>query len=144
VVVSSTGSSSPIVLVVEDEHWMRYQIADFLRHGGCTVLEACSADQAVALGRQVPLDVLLTDADLNSSESGLDVAKALRADQPSIGVIYVSAIPVDHERRVSDSLCFCKPYSGGVILHACRELASAATRDRILFQAGRCEPAIAV
>jgi CheY-like chemotaxis protein len=132
VAVSSTnGSDSPIVLVVEDELRVRHQIADFLRHGGCTVLEACSADQAVALGRHVPLDVLLTDVDLNNSESGLDVAKALRADQPDIGVIYVSANPVDQERRVSDSVCFYKPYSEEVILHACRDLTSVATRDRI-------------
>jgi two-component system, response regulator PdtaR len=121
-VLPANDLNSPVVLVVEDEFLVRDEIVDFLRHSGCTVLEARSAEEAVALGRDYPVDVLLTDVDLNGLGSGLDIAKALRDDQPGIGVIYVSATPVDQERRVSDSLCFCKPYHEGVILHACRDL----------------------
>jgi hypothetical protein len=70
-----------------------------------------TAQQAIAIGRQCTVDVLLTDIDLAGSGTGWEVAEALRDAQPHIGVIYVSANPVDQDPRVSGSLCFCKPYS---------------------------------
>jgi response regulator RpfG family c-di-GMP phosphodiesterase len=41
---------SPIVVVVEDEPLVRVIIVDYLRENGCTVLEAASGEEAVALG----------------------------------------------------------------------------------------------
>ena len=113
----------PVVLLVEDEGLVRCEIANNLRSRGFLVLETGTAQEAIAIGRECTVDVLLTDIDLAGSGSGWEIAEALRAAQPDIGVIYVSANPVDQDRRVSDSLCFCKPYSEEVILQACHDLA---------------------
>ena len=112
-----------VVLLVEDELLVRCEIANYLRSRGWLVLETGTAQEGIAIGRRCTVDVLLTDIDLAGSGSGWEVAEALRAAQPDIGVIYVSANPVDQDRRVSDSLCFCKPYSEAVILQACHDLA---------------------
>jgi hypothetical protein len=47
----------------------------------------------------------------------------LRAAQPGIGVVYVSANAVDQSRHVADSLFFRKPYHSEDILKACRDVA---------------------
>jgi CheY-like chemotaxis protein len=122
---SANGSSFPVVLVVEDDFLVRYGIAEFLRNCGCVVLEAFSAEEAVALGHHHPVNVLMTDIDLRDGSTGWDVAEALRAANPAIGVIYVSGNSVDCSRRVRDSYFFEKPYCDSVIFETCRELAHA-------------------
>ena len=111
------------MLVVEDEFLVRYAIVLFLRDCGCVVLDAQSAEQAVAMGRHYPVDVLLTDVNLSGPGSGWDVAQTLRVTKPAVGVIYVSGNSVDPSRLVSGSHFFSKPYDERVILEACRELA---------------------
>jgi FixJ family two-component response regulator len=69
------------------------------------------------------VDVLLTDIKLSGSGSGWDVAEALRAAQPRIGVVYVSGKSVDQFRRVNGSLFFYKPYCVTDVLQACRDVA---------------------
>jgi CheY-like chemotaxis protein len=123
-VSSANGFASLVVLVVEDEFLIRCAIVQYLRDAGCTVLEACSADQALAMcqdGRTV--DVLLTDINLSDAAGGWDVAEALRCSRPGIGVVYVSGNAVDQSRRVADSLFLHKPYLPTEILQACRDVA---------------------
>jgi CheY-like chemotaxis protein len=121
---SGNGFEPLVVLVVEDEFLLRYDIAEYLRNSGCIVLEARTADQAVAMCREgETMDVLLTDINLDGLGSGWDVAEALRAAKPGAGVVYVSGNSVDRSRRVAGSLFFNKPYRASDILQACRELA---------------------
>jgi CheY-like chemotaxis protein len=109
-----------VVLVVEDEFLLRYEIVSYLRNDGFLVLEARTAEQAVTLGLDGRVDVLLTDINLGGHGSGWDVADALRAAQPAVGVIYVSGHSDDKARRVKDSRFFRKPYRPHDILQACR------------------------
>ena len=123
-IARTNGCDSLVVLVVEDEFLVRCDIVQYLSDSGCIVLEADTADQAVAMCRDAQtVDVLLTDINLNGSGSGWDVAEALRAAQPDVGVVYVSANAVDQSRRVADSLFFHKPYHPEYILKACRDVA---------------------
>jgi len=69
------------------------------------------------------VNVLLTDINLNGGGSGWDVAEALRATQPDMGVVYVSGNSADHSRCVYRSLFFNKPYRSLDILQACLNLA---------------------
>jgi CheY-like chemotaxis protein len=119
----ANGSKSLVVLVVEDQFQMRYDIVQHMWKSECIVLEARSAEQAVDMCRDSGVDVLLTDINLNGSGSGWDVAEALRVARPRIGVVYVSGKSVDHSRRVADSLFFYKPYCVTEILQACRDVA---------------------
>jgi CheY-like chemotaxis protein len=121
---SGNGSEPLVVLVVEDEFLLRYEIVEYLRNSGCLVLEARTAAQAVAMCRDtMTVGVLLTDINLDGPGTGWDVAEALRAERPSAGVVYVSGNTVDHSRRVAGSLFFNKPCRPSDLLQACRDLA---------------------
>lgn len=121
---SGNGLEPLIVLVVEDEFLLRYEIVEYLRKSGCLVLEARTAAQAVAMCRDtMTVGVLLTDINLDGPGSGWDVAEALRAVRPSAGVVYVSGNSVDHSRRVVGSRFFNKPCRASDLLQACRDLA---------------------
>jgi CheY-like chemotaxis protein len=86
--------------VVEDEFLLRLEIVDYLRNAGCIVLEAWSANEAIAMCRNgEPVDILVTDINLRGPGTGWEIAEALRALQPGAGVIYGSGNSLDHSRR---------------------------------------------
>jgi len=113
-----------VVLVVEDEFLLRYEIAQHLGNCGWIVLQAGTIDEAVALCRvSRPVDVLVTDINLNGSGSGWDVAAMFRAAQPDIGVVYVSANAIERSRCVPGSPFFDKPCRTADLAQTCRDLA---------------------
>ena len=121
--VAVNKSETLFVLVVEDEFFVRYDIAEYLRECGCVVIEEESAAGALAVCRNgTPVDVLFTDINLNGSGTGWDVAEAARAMRPDIAVFYASGELVDRSRCVPGGLFFSKPYSSSDILKACRQL----------------------
>jgi CheY-like chemotaxis protein len=123
VISSANGSDHPIVLVVEDEFFVRQHIARCLEDGGCLVLEAATTEQAIAICRSdTPVDVLFTDINLNGGGSGWEVAEAFRAAQPGIAVVYTSGNSADRSRCVPASKFFSKPYRVSDILDTCRSL----------------------
>jgi CheY-like chemotaxis protein len=124
-VLPADRSAPLVVLVVEDEFLLRYEIAEHFGDCGWIVLEAATADQAVAMCRaRRGVDVLVTDINLNGSRStGWDVAATLRAAQPDIGVVYMSGNSIDRSRCVPGSLFFGKPCRATDLARACRDLA---------------------
>ena len=63
-----TMQPSTKVLVVEDEAFLLFAIADELREMGFDVLEASNADQAIAvLERRQDIAILFTDIDMPAS-----------------------------------------------------------------------------
>lgn len=122
--LSENGSKPLVVLVVEDEFLLRYEIVEYLRNSGCLVLEARTAAQAMAMCcDNTRVGVLLTDINLDGPGSGWDVAETLRAVRPGAGVVYMSANSIDHSRRLVGSLFFNKPCRASELLQACRDLA---------------------
>jgi CheY-like chemotaxis protein len=116
----STDAESKIVLVVEDDVWLRDDIAQHLHAKGCVVLEAETGERAIAMCRRgTPVDVLFTDIDLNGDATGWDVADVYRAARPGIAVVYTSGNGVDRSRCVAGSRFFHKPYCMADILKAC-------------------------
>jgi CheY-like chemotaxis protein len=119
------SSDHPIILVVEDEFFVRQDIARYLEDSGCRVLETATTEQAMAICRSdTPIDVLLTDINLNGRGSGWEVAEAFRAARPGIAVVYTSG-DSDRSRCVPASTFFSKPYRVSDILDACRGLPKA-------------------
>jgi len=116
--VADTGRRA--ILVVEDEYFVRANIVCELLESGFAVIEADSAEGALALlhyGHRV--DVLFTDIRLNGPGTGHDVADAFRALCPGGAVIYTSGQSIDPRRCVPGSLTFGKPYRPEDVIAAC-------------------------
>jgi CheY-like chemotaxis protein len=79
------------VLLVEDDSWLRYIMAELLADDGYQVLEAATGTQALALVEQEAPDVVVLDLNLPEM-SGLDVLHALRNSERTfeLPVIVVS------------------------------------------------------
>jgi two-component system, response regulator PdtaR len=109
-----------VILVVEDEWLLREGIADYLQDAGCVVIQAETAERAIAICRSdAPIDVLFTDIRLDGSGTGWDVAKAFRGVRHDAPVIYASGNPIEPGRCVAGGVYFEKPYRPADILSAC-------------------------
>jgi len=79
------------VLVVDDEQGMRRILDVNLRKDGHVVVEAQGASSAIGLIKREDFDVVLTDQRMPDG-SGLDVIRAVREDDPTTSVIFLTAI----------------------------------------------------
>ena len=114
-----------IALVVEDEAFLRWELAECLRSAGWIVVEATSKDQALkSLVGGAFIDVLITDIHLDGPGSGWDIAEIFRAISNNIPVVYTSGNRADRTRAVSNSVFFNKPYRSEEVLQACQQLIS--------------------
>jgi PAS domain S-box-containing protein len=78
------------VLLVDDEALVRASTADMLHELGFAVIEADSADAALALvARDLQFDLLVTDH-LMPGKTGVDLALALQQDRAELPVLIVS------------------------------------------------------
>ena len=113
----------PVVLIVEDELFLRSDLADCFRDAGFVVLEVARAEEAMVFCRdKTTVQALITDIQLNGSGSGWDVANAFRGQLLSLPVIYTSGDANDRTRAVSDSVFFNKPYHPEEVVKACQRL----------------------
>nr|WP_183420803.1 response regulator [Microbacterium proteolyticum] len=81
------------VLVVEDNPAMRALLCDMLAHRGFDVTGAAGAGEAVAAFTRTDPDVLLTDIDLGSRPSGVELAVMLTGLAPHLAVVFLSSFP---------------------------------------------------
>lgn len=81
------------VLVVEDQPAMRALLCDMLAHRGFEVTGAADAAEATATFVQSDPDVLLTDIDLGSRPSGVELAVMLTGLAPHMAVVFLSSFP---------------------------------------------------
>jgi CheY-like chemotaxis protein len=98
------------VLVVEDDVLIRALLADELRDHGVVVVEAQTADEAMAyLDAGHAVDLIFSDVRMPGSLNGIDFAEQIRNQQPSLPIILSSAFPgVDSIRDIGPFLR--KPY----------------------------------
>lgn len=79
-------------MVVDADNLARMAIADYLRHCGYKVIEAVSgAEVRAVLEAGHHIAAVLIDMQLQSSEDGFALARAIRADYPEIIVIRTSS-----------------------------------------------------
>ena len=117
------GAQALVVLVVEDEFFVRYDVADCLRAAGYVVVETESGDEAIDLCKSdMSIDIVFTDINLTGAASGWDVAEHFRTDRPTVPVLYTSAKSIDPRRCVTGSAFVAKPYQHDDILNACQRL----------------------
>jgi CheY-like chemotaxis protein len=116
----------PRVLVVEDDVVVRLMVVEALRDAGFEVMEAEDGEMALTVCRSAAFDALLTDIRLPGPLSGWDVAEKCRESDPTLPVIYATAISIVPPRPVPGSRWCNKPCTPEQVV-ACVQ---AATRAR--------------
>lgn len=132
---SRTGPSPPpqTVLVVDAEVLVRLTISAYLRDCGYRVVEAASAEEALAVLRQTDLgiDAVLVDMDLPGSMDGFELAQWVREHREGLSVI-LAGTPARAAERAAE-LCesgphLARPYEPQVVVDRIRRLL--AERDK--------------
>ena len=102
---AAEAGSKARVLLVEDEDDIRDNTAELMRFMGYEVLEAASAEAALALLERQP-DIVLTDLQLPGM-GGEELARTIRARLPRTRIAFVSG--ASHASSAADAL-LPKPY----------------------------------
>ena len=111
------------ILVVEDEVFIRMDVAERLREAGYTVVEAVNADEAQAiLSSSVMIDLVLTDVRMPGSMDGAELAKQIKHANPSVKVIVASGHAVASKAQGSADAFFTKPYDFDGLLRKVQQL----------------------
>ncbi len=122
--VSTANTSALVILLVEDDFFLRSDLAGCLRQAGYAVIESANGEEAIEHCRHSTFDIVITDINLGGSVDGWDVAKCFRSQQPDVPVVYMSGQAIDRERCVPGSVFVAKPYQQTSILRACSRLRS--------------------
>jgi CheY-like chemotaxis protein len=101
------------ILVVEDEPLVRMFAADILAEAGYAVLEAGTADEALQIiTTGTPLAAVMTDIEMPGSVDGLELARLIDANWPTIAVVLVSGRRLPRPDELPQQALFlAKPYS---------------------------------
>jgi CheY-like chemotaxis protein len=106
------------ILVVEDNVYLRYTLAEWLRFKGFDVLEAATGDEAViVLSSVLKVDLVVTDVEMPGSKNGYELAVYIRDKYPALPVIVVSGNASEEkasETGVADF--FRKPYNFDLLI----------------------------
>jgi CheY-like chemotaxis protein len=120
-----------VILLVEDEIWVRLDVASCLEDAGYLVVEAGTGEAAIALcNSRTSIDMVITDINLGGSANGWDVAEYFRTVRPDVPVVYTSEKSADAGRSVAGSVFVSKPYRHSDILDACQCLARSSLPGR--------------
>ncbi|MBA2380602.1 MAG: response regulator [Chloroflexi bacterium] len=118
------------VLVAEDEPSIRALIELVLGREGLRVLAVGDAEEALALAASTEIDLLVTDV-VMPGRSGFELAKALRAGQPHVAVIFMSGYTeagLSNEAAIArPDVLLDKPFPPAVLVAAVRRALD--TRD---------------
>jgi two-component system, response regulator PdtaR len=114
--------SSALVLVVEDEPFVRMDAIETLQEAGFRVIEAANADEAIAIleGRR-DVSVVLTDIQMPGSMDGLKLAATIHNRWPPIALIVTSGRNFVRQRDLPEHGHFLpKPYNETRLVEAIR------------------------
>jgi DNA-binding NtrC family response regulator len=102
----------PVVLLVEDEIFVRMATADALMDAGFEVIETVNAEAAqVILQSRSDIQVLFTDVRMPGSMDGLELARLVRRQWPHISVVITSGHLEPAKAALPDNAVFiAKPY----------------------------------
>ena len=114
-------TSSPVILLVEDELWIRFSLAEFLRKAEFTVIEAGSAHEALTV-LKVRSDVALVVTDLNmpGALDGAGLIRLIRKSYPAVKVVVASAFQTSEPVEAT----VAKPYDLERILEVIKSVLS--------------------
>ncbi len=104
------------ILVVEDERAVRAMVTRVLGKHGYRVIDAASGPDALGLWARhaAEIDLVLTDMVMPGGMTGMDLATRLRADRPSLPVVFTSGYSAELaglDRLGERSVYLPKPYA---------------------------------
>jgi PAS domain S-box-containing protein len=118
-------TGTEVLLVVEDEEFIREGICAFLRSLGYTVFAAGSGEEALQVaGEQKRIDLLLTDV-VMPRMSGRELSQMLGSRRPDLKTIHMSGYTDDavlrHGVHESNATFLQKPFSLGTLARKVRD-----------------------
>jgi CheY-like chemotaxis protein len=124
--MNSAGVRRPIILVVEDDFFLRINAAEMIQDAGFDVVEAGNADEAIAILEARPdIHVVFTDIQMPGSMDGLKLARFVRGRWPPIKIIVTSGRTDVRANDLPEGGAFLsKPYTFDTVAASLRELAS--------------------
>jgi DNA-binding NtrC family response regulator len=112
-----------VVLIVEDEPFVRLTGADLLAEAGFEVLEAGNADEALRILEATPkVRVVFSDVEMPGSLDGLGLARNICRRWPSIGIVLTSGHHIREEMIPGDGRFVPKPYDGQAVVRQIEEI----------------------
>ncbi len=96
------------VLLVDDEQAVRATTADMLEELGYAVVEAGSAEEAIGLFDQCPIELIVTDY-MMGGMTGMELITQLRAGKPELPILVISGY-ADAEGIAADIPRLTKPF----------------------------------
>jgi CheY-like chemotaxis protein len=117
-------SQRPVVLVVEDESFLRENAVEIIEAAGFIALQASNADEAIQiLESRDDIRVMFTDIQMPGSMDGLKLAQAVRGRWPPIEIVATSGRVMLGEHDLPARGRFVpKPYSAAEITRTLSEL----------------------
>jgi CheY-like chemotaxis protein len=119
--IHGSAQVRPLVLVVEDESFLREIAAGYLEDCGFAVLQAESADDAIGVLReQDHIGAVFSDIQMPGSMSGLGLAHWISDTMPDVKVLLTSGhAPADTARKWA---LLTKPYDMAEVERRLREM----------------------
>jgi CheY-like chemotaxis protein len=116
----------PLVLIVEDEALIRLHALSVLEEAGFRVLEAATAEEAIALlETRGDIDIVFTDIQLGEGMDGLGLARAVRDRWPPVDLILTSGrMQVGPASMPERGVFLSKPYQARELVESIRLFAS--------------------
>jgi DNA-binding NtrC family response regulator len=112
---------------VEDEELVRLDSCQRLEDAGFTVLEASSAEEALALlHAHSEIRVLVTDVKMPGWMSGIDLARFVGKERPEVSILVTSAYFTAEEGELPENMTvFPKPFAADTLVREVRMLLKA-------------------
>ena len=112
------------ILIIDDDPDMLWVLESVLRCNNFDVSTACTGAEALAFDPETTFELALLDAKLPDMD-GLDIARLIKASNPSTKIVMVSGYYYEHDDKIQEALsnhlitCFIpKPFSNSTILDA--------------------------
>jgi signal transduction histidine kinase len=110
-----------LVLLVEDDPALRTEVREMLTLLGHSVVEAASADEALALAEVPGIDLVLSDISLAGGVSGVALIEALAARGHGAARLMMTSLPAAHPlhaRARALAPVLAKPFAEGELAQA--------------------------
>jgi two-component system, response regulator PdtaR len=125
------------VLIVDDEHLLRWFIRDALEEVGWKIEEAENANQALEMLEAQSYRAVVTDIEMPGDLNGLDLAWAVAANWPSTGVVITSGKNLPPRQNLPPKAKFlAKPLRAEVLGQAVEEVVTAGENSYRLGNGG--------
>jgi CheY-like chemotaxis protein len=109
---------APVILIVEDDLFLRMLTVEFVNEAGFATLEASDADQAIAMLESNPrITVLFTDINMPGSMDGLKLARVASQRWPAIEILIASGQALLQQADLPPNGRFLrKPYRAAAVI----------------------------